>query len=76
VGFQEWRGKAASSRGKLDEAKANQSDNRTKNNVLDSLTRLKDSGNVDGFHVSFCDHDVPHFTDLFLGSSGWPRHHT
>ncbi|KAF8167274.1 RecF/RecN/SMC [Crassisporium funariophilum] len=47
---QEWRGKAATNRNKVDEAKANQSENRSRNNVLDSLTRLKDGGKNDGFH--------------------------
>ncbi|CAA7264900.1 unnamed protein product [Cyclocybe aegerita] len=48
--FQEWRGKASSARQRVDEAKANQSENRSRNNVLESLTRLKDAGNNEGFH--------------------------
>jgi len=47
----EWKGKAATSRNKVDEAKANQSENRSRNHVLESLTRLRQSGKVTGFHV-------------------------
>jgi len=47
----EWKGKAATSRNKVDEAKASQSENRTNNRVLDSLTRQSQSGKVAGFHV-------------------------
>ena len=49
---QEWRGKATTSRNKLNEAKANQSDDLSKSKVLKSLTHLKDGGKIDGFHVS------------------------
>lgn len=48
----EWRGKASATRNKADEARANQSENRSQNNVLDSLTRMKDAGRIEGFHVS------------------------
>lgn len=47
----EWKGKAATSRNKVDEAKASQSENRTRNNVLDRLTRQSQSGEIAGFHV-------------------------
>ncbi|KAF8971821.1 RecF/RecN/SMC N terminal domain-containing protein [Flammula alnicola] len=47
---QEWRGKAASCRSKVEEAKASQSENKSRNNVLDSLTRLKEGGKNEGFH--------------------------
>ncbi|KDR85857.1 hypothetical protein GALMADRAFT_109359 [Galerina marginata CBS 339.88] len=50
VRVNEWKGKAATTRGKVDEAKANQSENKSRNNVLDSLTRLRDGGNNEGFH--------------------------
>ncbi|KAG6856767.1 hypothetical protein H0H87_000945 [Tephrocybe sp. NHM501043] len=46
----EWRKKAGTSRQKVDEAKASQADNRSRNSVLDSLTRLQQSGRVSGFH--------------------------
>ncbi|KAG6878031.1 hypothetical protein C0993_000571 [Termitomyces sp. T159_Od127] len=46
----EWRRKASSSRQKVDEAKASQADNRSRNSVLESLTRLQDAGRVSGFH--------------------------
>jgi structural maintenance of chromosome 4 len=49
---QEWRGKAATSRNKIEEARASQSENKARNNVLDSLTRLGEAGKVQGFHVS------------------------
>ncbi|PPR02346.1 hypothetical protein CVT24_011690 [Panaeolus cyanescens] len=48
--FQDWRGKATSARNKVDEARASQSENRSRNNVLDSLTRLRDAGQLEGFH--------------------------
>jgi hypothetical protein len=48
----EWRGKASATRNKVEEARANQSENRSQNNVLDSLTRMKDAGRIEGFHVS------------------------
>ncbi|KAG5721961.1 Structural maintenance of chromosomes protein 4 [Termitomyces sp. T112] len=46
----EWRKKASSSRQKIDEAKASQADNRSRNSVLESLTRLQQAGRVSGFH--------------------------
>jgi structural maintenance of chromosome 4 len=49
---QDLRGKASSSRQKAEEAKASQAANTSQNNVLDSLTRLKNSGRISGFHVS------------------------
>ncbi|KAF8514546.1 RecF/RecN/SMC protein [Hysterangium stoloniferum] len=47
---QELRGKATASRQRVDEAKASQAANTSQNNVLDSLTRLKNSGRITGFH--------------------------
>ncbi|KAF8518607.1 RecF/RecN/SMC [Gautieria morchelliformis] len=47
---QDLRGKASSSRQKAEEAKASQVANTSQNNVLDSLTRLKNSGRISGFH--------------------------
>ncbi|KAF9472577.1 hypothetical protein BDN70DRAFT_886856 [Pholiota conissans] len=46
----EWRAKAGATRNKVEEAKASQSENRSQNSVLDSLTRLKDAGTIAGFH--------------------------
>ncbi|KAF8910222.1 hypothetical protein CPB84DRAFT_1764970 [Gymnopilus junonius] len=46
----ELKGKAANARSKVDEVKANQSENRSRNNVLDSLTSLKNSGQIEGLH--------------------------
>ncbi|KAG6860855.1 hypothetical protein C0995_006719 [Termitomyces sp. Mi166 len=46
----DWRKKASSARQKVDEAKASQADNRSRNSVLDSLTRLQEAGRVSGFH--------------------------
>ena len=53
---QECRQKASSSRQKVDEAKASQADSRSQNRVLDSLTRLQNSGRIQGFYVCliFC----------------------
>jgi len=43
------------SRSKADEAKASLSASQTQGQVLSSLTRLRDSGRIQGFHVSlFC----------------------
>ncbi|KAG6907476.1 hypothetical protein DXG01_008812 [Tephrocybe rancida] len=47
---EELRKKASSSRQKVDEARASQADNRSRNSVLDSLNRLQESGRVNGFH--------------------------
>lgn len=47
----EWKAKASNARHKVEEARSNQSENRSRNNVLDSLTRLRDAGNNEGFHV-------------------------
>ncbi|KIJ54318.1 hypothetical protein M422DRAFT_153955 [Sphaerobolus stellatus SS14] len=47
---QELRSKATNARQKVDEARASQVANTTQNNVLDSLTRLKNSGRITGFH--------------------------
>jgi structural maintenance of chromosome 4 len=41
------------SRAKADEAKASLSKSQTQGQVLTSLTRLRDSGRIQGFHVSF-----------------------
>ncbi|EJD43934.1 RecF/RecN/SMC protein [Auricularia subglabra TFB-10046 SS5] len=46
----ELRGKASSSRQKVDEAKASLAQNTSQNAVLDSLTRLKNAGRITGFH--------------------------
>lgn len=35
----------------MEEAKASQSENRSQNNVLTALNRLRDEGKVEGFHV-------------------------
>lgn len=48
---QDLRGKASNSRLKAEEAKASQVANTSQNNVLNSLTRLKNSGRISGFHV-------------------------
>ncbi|GJJ13220.1 hypothetical protein Clacol_007471 [Clathrus columnatus] len=47
---QDLRAKAASTRQKVDEAKASHAANTSQNNVLDCLTRLKHSGRITGFH--------------------------
>ncbi|KAF8707321.1 hypothetical protein AX14_013615 [Amanita brunnescens Koide BX004] len=47
---QECRQKASSSRQKVDEAKASQADTKSQNRVLDSLTRMQNSGRIQGFH--------------------------
>ncbi|KAF9011348.1 RecF/RecN/SMC protein [Cyathus striatus] len=47
---QQYRGKATASRQKVDEARASQSENRSQNRVLDSLTKLKQQGRIQGFH--------------------------
>ncbi|KAI0640132.1 RecF/RecN/SMC protein [Trametes polyzona] len=44
------RAKASASRQKVEEAKSSQEQNRSNNRVLDSLTRLKTSGRIQGFH--------------------------
>ncbi|KAF8492752.1 RecF/RecN/SMC [Russula emetica] len=44
------RGQASSSRQRVEEAKASQAANTSQNKVLDSLTRLRNSGRVGGFH--------------------------
>ncbi|KAI0275213.1 RecF/RecN/SMC N terminal domain-containing protein [Gloeopeniophorella convolvens] len=44
------RTQASSSRQRVEEAKASQAANNSQNKVLDSLTRLRNSGRVDGFH--------------------------
>ena len=46
------RGQASSSRQRVEEAKASQAASTSQNKVLDSLTRLRNSGRVSGFHVS------------------------
>jgi structural maintenance of chromosome 4 len=47
---QELRSKASSSRQKVDEAKASQAASTSQNKVLDSLTRLSQTGRISGFH--------------------------
>ncbi|KDQ62973.1 hypothetical protein JAAARDRAFT_362087 [Jaapia argillacea MUCL 33604] len=47
---QDLRTKSSSARQKADEAKASQAANTSQNKVLDSLTRLKNSGRIHGFH--------------------------
>lgn len=44
------KGKLSSSRSKADEARASLSATQNQGNVLSGLTRLKDSGRIDGFH--------------------------
>ncbi|OBZ79683.1 Structural maintenance of chromosomes protein 4 [Grifola frondosa] len=47
---QELRTKTTSARQKAEEAKSSQELNRSQNKVLDSLTRLKNAGRINGFH--------------------------
>ncbi|KAF8640540.1 hypothetical protein AX17_000202 [Amanita inopinata Kibby_2008] len=47
---QECRQKASSMRQRVDEAKVSQADSRSQNRVLDSLTRLRNAGRIQGFH--------------------------
>ena len=49
---QDLRGKASSSRQRAEEAKASQAASTSQNKVLDSLTRLRSAGRINGFHVS------------------------
>ncbi|KAG9313165.1 hypothetical protein JVU11DRAFT_6616 [Chiua virens] len=52
---QELRGKSSSLRQRTEEAKASQAASTSQNKVLDSLTRLKQTGRIDGFHArTFC----------------------
>ena len=55
------------SRGKAEEAKASLSASQTQGQVLTSLTRLRDSGRIQGFHVT------PLLTPLTIGPTGKPR---
>lgn len=48
---QELRSKASSSLQRADEAKASQAASKSQNKVLDHLTRLKQTGRIEGFHV-------------------------
>ncbi|KAG2337616.1 hypothetical protein BDR05DRAFT_970038 [Suillus weaverae] len=50
AGVQELRSKAGSLRQKAEEAKASQAASTSQNKVLDSLTKLKQTGRIDGFH--------------------------
>lgn len=50
--MQALRAKSTASRQKAEEAKSSQERSRSNNHVLDSLTRLKTSGRIDGFYVS------------------------
>ncbi|KAK7695127.1 hypothetical protein QCA50_002317 [Cerrena zonata] len=47
---QELRSKASSSRQRVDEAKASQAASTSQNKVLDTLTKLKNTGRISGFH--------------------------
>ncbi|KIJ61386.1 hypothetical protein HYDPIDRAFT_70000, partial [Hydnomerulius pinastri MD-312] len=47
---EELRSKASSMRQRVDEAKSNQAVSTSQNKVLDHLTRLKQTGRIDGFH--------------------------
>ncbi|KAF9819247.1 hypothetical protein IEO21_02286 [Rhodonia placenta] len=47
---QQLRGKASASRQKAEEAKASQAASTSQNKVLDSLTRLRSTGRISGFH--------------------------
>jgi structural maintenance of chromosome 4 len=51
AGVQELRSKATSLRQKAEEARASQAASTSQNRVLDSLTKLKQTGRIDGFHV-------------------------
>ena len=55
---QDLRAKASSSRQKVDEAKASQAASTSQNKVLDSLTRLSQTGRISGFHVGH-NFDIP-----------------
>ncbi|TDL26418.1 hypothetical protein BD410DRAFT_783474 [Rickenella mellea] len=48
--IEELRGKASSSRQKAEEAKASQAASTSQGKVLDSLTKLRDTGRISGFH--------------------------
>jgi len=48
---QELQSKAGSLRQKAEEARASQAASTSQNRVLDSLTKLKQTGQIDGFHV-------------------------
>ncbi|KAG2364796.1 RecF/RecN/SMC N terminal domain-containing protein [Suillus spraguei] len=50
AGVQELRSKAGSLRQKAEEARASQAASTSQNRVLDSLTKLKQTGRIDGFH--------------------------
>ncbi|TFK56417.1 hypothetical protein OE88DRAFT_1741296 [Heliocybe sulcata] len=50
VRVQELRSAASSSRQRVDEAKASHAANTSQNKVLDSLTKLKHAGRIEGFH--------------------------
>ncbi|KAG2746768.1 hypothetical protein P692DRAFT_201933204 [Suillus brevipes Sb2] len=50
AGVQELRSKATSLRQKAEEARASQAASTSQNRVLDSLTKLKQTGRIDGFH--------------------------
>ncbi|KAG1879662.1 RecF/RecN/SMC N terminal domain-containing protein [Suillus tomentosus] len=50
AGVQELRSKAGSLRQKAEEARASQAASTSQNKVLDSLTKLKQTGRIDGFH--------------------------
>ncbi|KAG1859796.1 RecF/RecN/SMC [Suillus subluteus] len=50
AGVQELRSKASSLRQKSEEARASQAASTSQNRVLDSLTKLKQTGRIDGFH--------------------------
>lgn len=52
VELSELRSKAAASQQRVEEAKASQAQNKSANAVLDSLTKLSQTGRVHGFHVS------------------------
>lgn len=49
---QKLREKVSSARSKVEEAKASQAASTSQNAVLDSLTRLRAAGRINGFHVS------------------------
>lgn len=46
------RAKSSASQQRVEEARASQAQNRSANAVLDSLTKLSQTGRVQGFHVS------------------------
>lgn len=59
--IQELQSRATALRQKVDEAKSSQAASTSQNIVLDSLTKLSQTGRISGFHVS----NNYHHSDLF-----------